>query len=196
LARIGVVNRLEFRVGSSGGIWESTREAGERSSTSGGGDMDIGAKLYLWEEQGWLPESALLVGLSLPVGSKGFSSETSDPSFRMSLSHTLGNRFSLGYNLGASRESLPEDGSSFESLSVFNYTAVLGMGVTDRLGAFVEFFGDIPFRAQEPASHLFDGGITFLVWKNLQLDTSFGVGLSESAEDWFAGAGVSFRLPR
>ena len=38
-------------------------------------------------------------------------------------------------------------------------------------------------------------GMTFLVLPNLQLDVSAGKGLSREAPDWFAGAGVSFRLP-
>jgi hypothetical protein len=40
----------------------------------------------------------------------------------------------------------------------------------------------------------FDAGFTFLTSENVQLDLSGGVG--HSADDWFAGTGISFRLPR
>jgi hypothetical protein len=70
------------------------------------------------------------------------------------------------------------------------------MGLTERLGAFVEFFGDIPTFSNSPGpANSFDGGFTYLLSNNVQLDASAGVGLSQAAEDWFASIGVSFRLP-
>jgi hypothetical protein len=78
----------------------------------------------------------------------------------------------------------------------FIYTAALGIGLPETLGAFVEFFGDIPTYSQGPGpGNSFNGGFTCLLTDNLQLDASGGVGLSKAADDWFAGIGLSFRLP-
>jgi hypothetical protein len=158
--------------------------------------MGVGTKLYFWEEQGWLPETALLAGVSLPVGKDPFSSGRADPSFRFSLSHTLSDRLSLGYNLGATWESTLDETNDRDTLSLFNYTAVLGIGLSERAGLFVEAFGDIPFRAQIGSRHSLDGGFTYLIRDNLQIDGSAGIGLSDNADDWFVGLGVSARLPR
>jgi hypothetical protein len=66
--------------------------------------------------------------------------------------------------------------------------------LTERIGAYVEFFGDVGMSASGEA-HSFDGGFTYLLRENLQLDLFAGVGLSDDADDWFAGTGVSFRFP-
>ena len=156
--------------------------------------MEIGAKFYVREEQGWTPEVALLGGTSLPVGGEEFSSGRADPTFRVCLSHTLSDRVSFGYNLGASWESNLE--ASSDRFSLFNYTAALGIGLSEQAGMFLELFGDIPIDVDDVAAHSFDGGITYLLRDNVQLDAAGGVGISNGADDWFVGLGISLRFPR
>jgi hypothetical protein len=69
------------------------------------------------------------------------------------------------------------------------------MGLTYRLSCFVEFFGDIPTGSDERPANSFDGGLTFLMADNLQLDASSGAGLSDGADDWFLAVGLSVRFP-
>ena len=193
LLRLGALPRVVIRLGWDGGIWEQARSGVQRTELSGAGDMGIGAKFYGWEEQGWIPEMALLGGVSLPVGSDEFSSGRADPDFRVSLSHTLSDRLSLGYNLGASWPSAGEETS--DRLSLFLYTAALGISLSERAGMFLELFGDIPIGVDDgEAAHSFDGGFTYLLRDNVQLDAAGGVEISESADDWFVGLGISVRF--
>ena len=196
LFRIGALNRMELRLGYGGAVWEQTRQAGQSTDASGSGDMGIGTKIYFWEEQKWVPEVALLAGVVLPVGKEQFSRGRPDPSFRFSLSHTLSDRLSLGYNLGPAWESELEETGDRDTFSLFDYTAVLGIGLNERAGLFVEVFGQIPFNAKGGPRHSFDGGLTYLIRDNLQIDGSAGIGLSDSADDWFVGLGFTARLPR
>ena len=196
LFRIGALTRMELRLGFDGSLWEQTRETGQTTDLTGAGDMGVGAKFYLWEEQEWLPETALLAGVSLPIGKEKLSSERADPSFRLSLSHTLSDRFSFGYNLGSTWESALDETGDRDMLSLFNYTATLAIGLSDPAGLFLEVYGDIPFNAEGGPRNSFDGGVTYLLRDNLQLDAAAGVGLSESADDWFVGLGITLRLRR
>ena len=196
LFRIGALDRVELRLDYGGALWEQTRDDGQNTHLSGSGDMGIGAKLYFWEEQGWVPEAALLVGVSLPVGKEQFSSGRADPSFRLNLSHTLSDRLSFGYNLGATWESTLDETNDRDTLSLFNYTAVLGVSLSDRAGLFAEVFGDIPFNAKGGPRNSVDGGLTYLIRDNLQIDGAAGFGLSDSADDWFVGLGITARFPR
>ena len=196
LLRIGVLDRMELRLDYGGFLREQTQEAGQSTHLSGSGDMGVGTKLYFWEEQGWVPEAALLAGVSLPVGKEQFSSGRADPTFRLSLSHTLSDRLSFGYNLGATWESTLDETNDRDTLSLFNYTAVLGMSLSDRTGLYAEVFGDIPLNAKGGPRNSVDGGLAYLIRDNLQVDGAAGVGLSHSADDWFVGLGITARLPR
>jgi hypothetical protein len=70
----------------------------------------------------------------------------------------------------------------------------LGLTISDRLGSFVEYYGVIEERAAD--QHSVDGGVTFLLSEDLQLDISAGAGLNDAAPDFFVAAGVAWRLPR
>ena len=196
LARIGLTQALELRVGLDGFRWmdaPSSLPAG--SDSSGLGDSSVGFKLRLAEERGRRPAAAVLATVSLPTGGDVFTSDRADPSFRISLSNTLTDRLSLGYNAGPAWRTERDATGDLDTLSVFEWTAALGIASTERLGFFIELFGEIALSSDGSSAELIDGGATYLLRDNLQLDASAGVSLSDSSE-WFASLGVSFRLPR
>ena len=116
-----------------------------------------------------------------------------DPSLLMAFAHELSPRVSVGYNLGAAWESSPDQPDRQASLL---YTLALGIGVTERLGAFVEVFGDRPTAGDAVTGISIDGGLTFLLTETIQLDLSVGRGLHGQTADTFFGTGLSFRVPR
>lgn len=195
LVRIGLVERLELRIGWAGHISQDIGSEG-LFDDSGVGDAELGVKVRLRDERGSAPEMALLVSGSVPVGEAGFTSDRVDPSFRLSLAHTLSDRVGLGYNLGMAWASEPGPGGDVSTLSSYIYTVALGIGLSDNLGAFVELFGEIPGSAPGDPAHSFDGGFTFLLRPHVQLDVAAGFGLTDEADDWFAGVGLSVRWPR
>lgn len=191
LLRVGVIERLELRIG----LPAYGREfAGD--DTDGVTDTEIGAKVYLFAEQGARPEAALLFGTTLPTGGGAFTSHRADPSFRFSFSHTLTERIGLGYNAGMAWNSLKSTSGDKNTFTDLQYTLAAGFSITDRLGAFVELFGDVPLSGPNGDAHSLDGGFTYVLRENLQLDAAVGVGLNDDADDWFVTAGVSVRLPR
>jgi hypothetical protein len=89
------------------------------------------------------------------------------------------------------------DSATEDSISFFLYTVTLGMGLTERFGAFVELYGDSPLNVEGgQAAHSFDGGFTYLVWNNFQLDVHVGKGLTDVADAWSFGGGMSVRFPQ
>jgi hypothetical protein len=198
LARIGLLERLELRLGWAGRVDEEVDAgAGPIEQADGSGDTALGAKLLLREEPG--PRGtrlALLAMASLPTGDDAFSEERIHPALRLAVSRALSERLSLGINGGVAWTSVAGPEGELDSLSVAFYTASLGAGLSARWGAFVELFGEVAASADGGPAHAFDGGVTFLVSDGFQLDLAAGVGLSELADDAFVGVGVSFRLPR
>lgn len=186
LVRIGLGARTELRLGHAGVIGSARLH--------GAGDSEIGAKVNLIEAtDGWTPQLAILGGLSLPTGDEPFSSEGVDPSFLMAFAHELSPRLSLGYNVGAAWESSPDRPDREASLL---YTLALGIGVTDRLGAYLEVFGNRRTSGHDATDVSIDGGVTFLLTRTVQFDLYVGRGIHGQAADTFFGAGLSIRLPR
>ena len=195
LVRIGLVRRLELRLGFAGFRLEEIDTATGETSDEGYGGATLGAKVGLLEERGARPRLALIAGTTLPSGARRFSTDAFDPFLRATASHTLSERLSLGYNLGAAWLTEEDDSGDEDTLSVLVGTVTLGLALGERVATFVELFGESGLSAEDDFT-AFDAGATWLLLDNLQLDLSGGVGMSESAADWFAGAGVSFRLPR
>jgi len=196
LVRVGMLENLELRFGFDGYIWAEVDSPGARSQRhDGAGDMDIGLKYKLWHEDGWLPQTALLAGTTLPTGARAFSSERFDPSVRLACSHTLSDTLGLGYNLAGIWQSDEDDTGDRDTTASVAYSVVLGIALSQRLGTFIEFFGDAPTAAGKPANSV-DTGFTYLLADNLQIDVLGGVALSEAADDWFIGTGLVYRLPQ
>lgn len=195
LLRIGLARDVELRLGWTGIVDEEMRFRGREDSESGIGDGELGVKLRLGAESGPRPEMALLVASSLPVGEEPFSSDRFDPSFRLAFAHSLTETVALGYNLGAEWTSEPTAGGRSTRARGL-YTLALGFTLSERWAAFAEVFGDFSLSAPGPPETSVDGGLTWLLRPNLQLDAAAGVGLSDEAPDWFLGLGVSLRVPR
>jgi len=195
LLRIGLNERCELRLGWAGYVSEKSRLHGLKADADGVGDAELGTKIHLRNESGAQPEIALVVVTSLPVGDDELSSERFDPTFRLAFGHTLSERAELGYNVGVTWASeLTGDGGR-TTLSSYLYSVVLGFGLSERWGTFVELYGEFPGTAPGDPVHSFDTGLTYAVGPNVQLDVAGGLGLSEGADDWYVGVGVSVRFP-
>lgn len=106
---------------------------------------------------------------------------------KIAASHTLTDQFGLGYNLGYAYNG--EDPKGF-----FVYSLVFGMSITEKTGAYIEGYGNFDPSAQP--KHRLDGGFTYLVGHNIQLDLSGGFGPEQDEINmWFASLGVSWRIP-
>ena len=68
------------------------------------------------------------------------------------------------------------------------------LSLTDRLGAYVEWYALFPHSADtaKPENYL-NGGFTFLINDNFQLDAFSGLGLNSAADDYFVGVGAVIR---
>jgi len=196
LVRLGLIPDLELRLGYVGYAWEkASGNDGASSNSSGGSDANIGFKFRFFEGTKWLPESAFVGQLTLPVGRKGFSSGRVDPSFLFAFSNSLTDFLSFDYSLGPTWNTDEDQFSNRHTLSVFQWAASLGIGITEKLSGFVGFYGDAGLSASKTPANAFDTGLTYLLLDNFQLDVSGGIGLSDAADDWYAGAGFSYRFP-
>jgi hypothetical protein len=181
LVRIGLTERIEFRVGFDGFASRKVEDStGFGIRDEGFGDSALGAKIRLSDPQADRPQMALLIESSIPTGESDMTSDTFEPSVRLAVSQDLNDRVALGGNIGIADES--ED-------SVFFYTMAAGYDVNSTNGAFIELFGN------SEDEHSIDTGWTHLISAAAQWDVAVGIGISDDAPDWFAGVGLSIRFP-
>lgn len=79
----------------------------------------------------------------------------------------------------------------------FIQTANVEYQLTEKLGAFTEWFGLMPHGAESPTAgpqHYFHAGFVYLITPNIQYDIHAAVGLNDQSDDFFAGTGLSARF--
>lgn len=192
LVRWGILKNVELRFGAEY-LSQSIDYAGNNlllfnETESGLLPLAIGTKIQLFTEKGSRPDAAFIFHLNIPFKKNDpFQSEYVGTDFRVSVAHTLSERFSLSYNLGGEW-----DGNAPAATGI--YTLALGMSIAGNLSGYIESYGFLP-QGSEP-DHRLDGGFTYLIARNIQADVSGGIGISDISPDYFIGAGISFRLPK
>ncbi len=193
LLRVGVLaDWLELRVGWSY-LEETTHVFGDgRTVATGSDDMYLGMKFALTGQAGILPEMALVPQMRVPTGSSEFSAREVLPGLNWIYGWEINDWLSVGAQSQLNRKLDDETNEPYEEFSqslTVNYRAI------DRVGAYTEWFVFAPDGAESNHNeHYADGGVTFLVTDNFQLDARAGVGLNAAAADMFAGLGFAFRL--
>lgn len=198
LLRVGITRDFELRFGW-GGYAFSENETQARSPAGrpispevhiqGAEDFELGFKLKIHEQNKYLPHLAILGGVTFPSGSPSISSGDVDPTLGMLWAYDLSDEVALA---GQFLFSVPSD----EGTRFFQSAASVSLGVslTDRLGAYVEYFGFYPDAEQSDSAHTVNGGFTYLVDTNFQVDIRAGFGLNEQADDFFTGVGFAWRF--
>jgi hypothetical protein len=190
LIRIGLLKTMELRLSTE---FRSVKTsfggtAGGDTTISGLAGIALGTKVGITQEEGAIPETALLLTLGLPeIGSENFRPASVAPSFLLAMRNGLSSAVNLYYNLGAYWDGATPSGTG-------QYGISLGVSLSNNLSAFGEIYGNLKTGALP--LHATDAGLALVVDPCIQLDLSGGVGITPSAPDYFINAGVSLRLPR
>ncbi|MDJ1485524.1 transporter [Cytophagaceae bacterium YF14B1] len=148
----------------------------------------IGMKLRICEESGLIPKTSLICHVDLPAFKCPENQvNTFVPRYRFTMSHTLSDKSSLSYNIGS-------EWNAVTTIPTHIYTLTLGRSLSEKWGMYIEGYGFI--TKNQPADHRFDGGFTYLVTNDCQLDVSGGFGLTPAAPDSFIGVGCSWRFKK
>ena len=135
----------------------------------GVGNLTVGTKIDITTEKGVRPEIAILVHFTFPTGGHEISPDRFIFNSSLSFSHTLSEKFSLGYNLGWFSGDDNKNGNGF-------YTLAIGYGISPKFGVFIEGYGFFPNL--DSATISVDGGFTYLLKPNMQFDISAGKGIT------------------
>jgi hypothetical protein len=189
--RLGVLaDWFELRIGQNVASLTTADEVGVRSTTIGAEDLQLGVKLALTEQQKCLPESALVLQMTVPTGSKGFTANRVLP----------GIHYDCGWevikDLLAIETVVFADGSVDDRGHTFT---LLGHGVTAAydLTKSLQAFGELDsfYATGESAApqHFFVAGLVYYLTRNSEIDIRAGAGLNKHADGYLIGSGFSVR---
>ena len=181
LWKYGVNEKFELRL-----LTELVSEKTNGNIITGFVPITIVFKTSLFEENGFIPKTSLIGHIrTSKIGSKEFHTKYIAPSFRFTMQHTLTNKMSLAYNLGAEW-----NGENSEHNYIYTFTT--GFSLTKKIGWYTELYGYLP--TNNNADHRFDCGLTYLINNNFMADISGGLALTENSHKNYISFGLSYRF--
>jgi hypothetical protein len=198
LLRVGLVKDLELRVGWEGFSFteETTVERdddghkGRRTvHQDGGSDLYLGSKIHLIDQAGWVPDFALIPGMTVPTGAADKTSGDVDPEIVLAGSHDVGEKWTVSSNVVLASLTDPA-GRFLQTTATFD----VGYKINSWLQTYAEYAAFCPNTRGSDAAHYLGSGLDFTVTNNLHLDWSVSTGLNEEAADFSTGVGLGFRF--
>jgi hypothetical protein len=192
LLRVGMfADWFEARIAWNYAEETNTGFGGPRTIQTGAEDLYLGIKWGLTSQSGILPEMALITQMTVPSGSSNFTAGETLPGVVWLYGWDLNDWLSTA---GQTKADRAIDDVTGEPFVEFSQSWTVGYSLAERVGAYTEWFVIAPDGADtNHTEHYADGGFTFLVNDNFQLDIRAGVGLNEAADDYFVGSGFAIR---
>lgn len=179
--------------------WDEITAGGARSTPNGGNDLDIGFKFQLLRQDGWIPETAAITGISMPTGAQEFNTEDVQYELVFLFGWELADDWELGINSGFGTETedvmLGPGAIDRDGYVRFIQTIAISRPITESLGFYSEYVGLYTVgRRENFPENLVAAGFTYLFCKDVQFDVRGGKGLNDHADDFFSGVGLSVRF--
>jgi hypothetical protein len=153
-------------------------------SVNGFTDIDIGAKIKLLKGNDKKNEVALISHFFIPTGSNGISNERLGNETLVLVWHELTEKLGIEYNIGYSNFEIDSEKGNFV------YSFVSDYEINDKLGVFIETYGELTEFEELEAS--FDLGLAYQFTDNLEFELAAGTGINHKM--FFTLIGLSWRI--
>lgn len=168
--------------------WEGINIDKEEDSSTvrSNADLAIGGKYKLVENEHY--NMTLLGIVSLPTGTVPSTSDSVDPLVGLLWDYSLSDTTTLFGTVQASS-------SQIDHNRVYDQQFSIGTSFshTETIGSFVEFYTIMPSESSLHNTKTIDGGITYLLTNDIQLDINIGLGLNRYSSN-FVGFGFATRF--
>ena len=182
---------LEFRLAVFP-LEERVTSGGTSNTTAGVGDLYVGFKVALTPQAGLLPEMAIIPQALVPSASSSFGRDGFRPGANWIYAWEINDWLSTA---GSTQFNRAIDAGTNEPYLFVGQSWTVAVTLTENWGTYAEWFA--LFRSGADTAQVqqfFNGGFTYLINNDLQLDIRAGRGLNSAADDFFVGTGVSMRF--
>ncbi len=189
--KFGLLNNIDLQL-VFGVYGEVTSEParGSEMSVAGFGDVQIRTKVNLWGNEGGTTAFGIMPFVKIPTDTELSNSEVEGGVIAM-LSWDAGETWGLGFQ---AEVDFVYDEAEDDHDTEFLHTVVLGLDVTEPLGAYLEYVGAVSSESEVDYRVLLSTGLTYALSPNLVLDTGTQIGLTGSADDLNLFAGMTLRF--
>lgn len=175
LFRYGICRTVELRLLSQ---FEALKYS--KKHINGISDFELGTKIQILKSDKRNIEIAFLSHLIVPTGTEGLSMGEYGSINKLAISHSLSDNIGLGYNIGYNYFN--------QDQGDLTYSLALGLSINDKVSVYIEPYGAV--SNFEDFVLNFDSGLTYLIKDNLQLDLSFGLGITHEMN--YLSLGISW----
>jgi hypothetical protein len=185
LIRLGILKYAEARV-STDYAYNIETDSGVSSPIYGMNPVTLGTKIRLFRQRSILPNTSILMNLSLPwYGKSEFCPKNLAPSINLLMSNSIFNKLSVCYNYG-----LIWDGN--KSPVIQFYALSLCVGLFKNLSIFAEGYG---YSTRYKKDRLFyDAGFAYQLFGNFQIDVSAAGQFNATNDYYFVNAGIAWQI--
>ena len=185
--RYGLSDSFELQMGVSPYNSLTMRSFGHRESTSGIGDIQLGAKYALLAGGAGTPAITLVGFVTAPSGDSAFSGGRPAYNIDAVVAWQLADDSALSTMIGYAH--VPISGGQYADSGAL--AASVSHSLNDRLGFYVEA-GYFPGFRHAADTALAGSGMTWLLTSHLQIDGFFDIGLNHASQNSLVGTGISF----
>jgi hypothetical protein len=191
--KIGLLNNVDLQLVFDTYLATSIedRAADTNDKASGVGDVQTRLKINVWGNDGGSTAFAAMPYVKWPISESGLRNGKMEGGLIVPLGADLGNGWGMGLmaELDLVRNAA-DDGYNTEHVQSITFSR----DITDRFGGYVEFFSVAGSAGDEDWLGQIDGGFTFGINGNTQLDLGCNLGVSDSAPDFNPFVGLSIRF--
>ncbi|MFN9199027.1 MAG: transporter [Planctomycetaceae bacterium] len=195
LLRFGITEWLEARLGWN---YEVGGAGNTISSESGAEDfedpriereslLNLGLKVRVNRQQGWIPESSFITAAQIPTSG-------ADTATAFVGTYVLGWTLDRGLKLDAALR-YGYDTVEHDTHNVWAPSAVLKVPVTERINSHIEYFGLFStHKERNTQAQYISPGVHYLVTPDFEIGYRLGWGLTDDAARFFVNVGVGYRF--
>lgn len=165
--------------------------AGTVTRSQGFGDLTVRMKYNLWGNDGGKTAFGLMPYVKLPTAATGLGNNSVEGGLIL----PFGMELPGGWSMGAMLEFdiLRDTGGRGHHLDVIQ-TITFGHGIVGDLAGYVEFFSASSTESPTPWMATLNGGLTYGLTADIQLDAGVNFGVTRSAPDINPFMGITWRF--
>lgn len=161
------------------------------TTADGIGDLQTRLKINFWGNDGGETAFGVMPFVKWPTAKDSLGNCNLEGGIIFPLAVNLGDRCGLGL---MTEFDFLRDSSGGGYHTDFVNSVTLSYDVTDKIGAYVEFFSVISAEQGSDWQGQFDLGVTYGLTADVQLDTGINLGITDSAPDYQPFVGLTVRF--